>query len=230
MIAIFYVLAPLLLWIDRDGRAYYLLPLLLAVTVCVHRPSDFDNIWQSCAYFLPVYLYGMWFSRHHERLLAWHDRWLPALFALVAGLVWLEVGYLHQAGYISSASMFSTEHGIVDTNVLQKLLLCGVLLVVLRRLGEGLHRRLRPVADASFGIYFLHLYFVKGGAQLMGGQTSPGAGLWQYWLALAVVMTVCVGYPWLGTQVMSRLGRYVVDLRPVANTWAASGIRAQNPA
>ena len=49
MIAIFYLLAPLLLWIDRDGRAYYLLPLLLTVTVCVHRPSDFDHIWQSCA-------------------------------------------------------------------------------------------------------------------------------------------------------------------------------------
>jgi surface polysaccharide O-acyltransferase-like enzyme len=230
MIAIFYLLAPLLLWIDRDGRPYYLLPLLLTVTVCVHRPSNFDNIWQSCAYYLPVYVYGMWFSRHRERLLAWHDRWLPALFASVAGLVWLEVAYLHQAGYIVSASMFSTEHGIVDTNAMQKLLLCGVLLVVLRRLGEGLHGKLRPVADASFAIYFLHLYFVKGFANLMGGQTSPGAGLWQYWLALAVVVTVCVGYPWFGTQVMSRLSRYVVGAQPAANTWAASGIGAQQSA
>ena len=230
MIAIFYLLAPLLLWIDRDGRPYYLLPLLLTVTVCVHRPSNFDNIWQSCAYYLPVYVYGMWFSRHRERLLAWHDRWLPALFASVAGLVWLEVAYLHQAGYIVSASMFSTEHGIVDTNAMQKLLLCGVLLVVLRRLGEGLHGKLRPVADASFAIYFLHLYFVNGCANLMGGQTSPGAGLWQYWLALAVVVTVCVGYPWFGTQVMRRLSRYVVGAQPAANTWAASGIGAQQSA
>jgi surface polysaccharide O-acyltransferase-like enzyme len=230
MVAIFYLLAPLLHWIDRDGRPYYLLPLLLTVTVCVHRPTDFDNILQSCAYYLPVYIYGMWFSRNRERLLAWHDRWLPALFAMVAGLVWLELGYLQQAGYISSAAMFSTENGIVDINVLQKLLLCGVLLVVLRRLGEGLHRKLRPLADASFGIYFLHLYFVKGWAHFMGRQTAPGEGLWHYWLALAVVVTVCVGYPWFGTQVMSRLGRYVVGVRPVANTWATSGIRAQHPA
>jgi membrane-bound acyltransferase YfiQ involved in biofilm formation len=172
----------------------------------------------------------MWFSRNRERLMAWHDRWLPALFAVVAGLVWLEVGYLQQAGYIASAAMFSPEHGIVDINVLQKLLLCGVLLVVLRRLGEGLHRKLRPLADASFAIYFLHLYFVKVWAHFMGRQASPGAGLWQYWLALAVVVTVCVGYPWFGTQVMSRLGSYVVGIRPVANTWDASRIRAQHPA
>jgi surface polysaccharide O-acyltransferase-like enzyme len=230
MIAIFYLLAPLLLWIDRDGRPYYLLPLLLTVTVCVHRPSDFDHIWQSCAYFLPVYLYGMWFSRHRERLLAWHDRWLPALFTLVAGLLCFQVGYLQRAGAILSAAMFSTENGIVDTDAFQKLLLCGILLVVLRRLGEGLHRKVRHLADASFGIYFLHMYFVKGCAQLLGRQASPGAGLWQYWLALAVVVTVCVGYPWLGKQVMSRLSRYVVDARPVANTWDASGIRAQHPA
>ena len=229
MIAIFYLLAPLLLWIDRDGRPYYLLPILLTITVCVHRPTDFDRIWQSCAYYLPVYLYGMWFSRHRERLLAWHDRWLPALIASVVGLVWLEVGYLHQAGYISSGAMFSTENGIVDTNAMQKLLLCGVLLVVLRRLGEGLHRKLRPLADASFGVFFLHLYFIKGGAQLMGGQTSPGTGLWQYWLALAAVVTVCVGYPWFGARVMRRLSRYVVGARPDANTWTASRVGAEQP-
>jgi surface polysaccharide O-acyltransferase-like enzyme len=229
MIAIFYVLAPVLLWIDRDGRPYYLLPLLLVVTVCVHRPNDFDHIWQSCAYFLPVYLFGMWFSRNRDRLLAWHDRWLPVLLTAAAGLVWLEVG-LKQAGYIKSAAMFSTENGLVDTNAMQKLLLCGVLLVILRRLGEGLHNKLKPLADASFGVYFLHMYFVRGYAHFLAPNTSPGAGLWRYWLALAVVTILCVGYPWFGKQVLSILGRYIVDERPVATAWDASRMEAQHPA
>src|ERR1019366_3324136 len=147
MIAVFYVLAPVLLRIDRDGRFYYLLPLLLTGTVCVHRPNNLDHIWQSFAYFLPVYLFGMWFSRHRERLLAWHDRWLLILLTAALGLVWLEVG-LHHAGYISSAAIFSTEKGVVDTNALLKLLLCGVMLVIMRRCSEGLHRIVRPLADA----------------------------------------------------------------------------------
>ena len=230
MIAIFYVLAPVLLWIDRDGRPYYLLPLLLVVTVCVHRPNDLDHIWQSGAYFLPVYLFGMWFSRHRERLLAWHDRWLPVLLTAVAGLVWLELG-LQGAGYIKSAAMFSTENGIVDINALQKLLLCGVLLVILRRLGEGVHRKLKPLADVSFGIYFLHMYFVKGYSHFVSEGTSPGPGLWRYWLSLAVVTILCVGYPWFGKQVLSTFNRYLVGERSIANNaWDASRMGAQNPA
>ena len=227
MLAVFYLLAPVLHWIDRDGRLYYLLPLLLAVTVCVHRPNDLDHILHSCAYFLPFYLYGMWFSRHRDRVLAWHDRWLPVLLTGVAGLVWLEV-VLQGAGYVKSAAMFSTENGVVDTNALQKLLLCGVLLVILERLGEGLHRKLRPLGDASFGIYFLHMYFIKGYARFVAQGTSPGAGLWRYWLAFAVVVTLCVGYPWFGKQVLSILGRYVVVERPVANAWDASAMEAKH--
>jgi surface polysaccharide O-acyltransferase-like enzyme len=229
MIAIFYLLAPVLRWIDRDGRLYYLLPLLLAVTACVHRPNDLDHIWHSCAYFLPVYLYGMWFSRNRERLLAWHDRWLPVLLTAVAGLVWVEVGS-QGAGYVKSAAMFSTENGIVDINVLQKLLLCGIMLVILRRLGEGLHSKLKPLADASFGIYFLHMYFVQGYAHFVAPNTSPGAGLWRYWLALAAVTVLCVGYPWFGKLVMSTFSRYVVGERPVATAWDVSRVGAQNPA
>src|SRR5208282_4478617 len=107
----------------------------LLLTLSVHRPLDVDHIWQSCAYFLPVYLYGMWFSHYRDRVLAWHDRWLPALLVLVTGVVWFEVGYLQRPGAIFSASMFSTENGGIDTNALQKLLFCGILLVLLRRFG-----------------------------------------------------------------------------------------------
>ena len=228
MIAIFYLLAPALLWIDRDGRLYCLLPLLLVVTACVHRPNDFDHVWHSCAYFLPVYLYGMWFSRHRDRLLAWHDRWLPLLLTAAAGLVWHEVGS-QQAGYIRSAGMFSTENGLVDSNALQKLLLCGVLLVILRRFGEGVHLKLKPLADVSFGIYFLHMCFVSGYSHFLAPNTSPGAGLWRYWLAIAVVVTVCVGYLWFGKQVLSAFGRYAVGERPVANAWDASSMEARHP-
>src|ERR1035438_2298703 len=226
MIAIFSVLAPVFLWIDRDGRSYYLLPLLLAVTLFVHRPSDPDHIWQSSAYFLPAYIFGMWFSRHRERLLAWHDRWLPVLLTAVAGLVWLEVG-LKQAGYIKSAAMFSTENGILDCDALLKLLLCGVMLVVLRRLGEGVHRVFKPVADASFGIYFLHMYFFKGIAHFLAPNTSPGAGLWRYWSALATITILCVAYPWFGKLVLSVFNRYLVGDRSATKAWDTPEMEAQ---
>ena len=229
MIAVFYVLAPVLLWIDRHGRWYCLLPLLLTAAIFIHRPTDLDRILHSCAYFLPFYLYGMWVSHYRERVLAWHARWLPVLLTVVGALVWLEV-VSRGAGYIKSATMFSTENGIVDTNAVQKLLLCGVLLVILRWLGEEVHSRLKPLGDASFGIFFLHMYFLKGYAHFLAPNASPGAGLWGYWLSLAVIVTLCVGYPWFGKQVLSACHSFVVAARPVANAWDASSMEAQRSA
>jgi peptidoglycan/LPS O-acetylase OafA/YrhL len=214
MVAIFYLLAPVLLRIDRDGRLYYLLPVLLTVTVFVHRPKNPDHIWHSFAYYLPVYLYGMWFSRHRDRVLAWHDRWLPALWTLMAGLVWLEVGYLQRAGVIFSADMFSTERGGLDINALWKLLLCGALLGILRRFGGGLHRKLSLLADTSFGIYFLHQFIINGFSRLVHGRSIPIVGMWRYSLvvvaAVAAVVSICVCCLLLARQVLGRHSRSVV--------------------
>jgi membrane-bound acyltransferase YfiQ involved in biofilm formation len=152
----------------------------------------------------------MWFSRHRDRILAWHDRWLPALLTLVAGLVWIEVGYLHRAGCIRSAAMFSPENGVVDTNALQKLLLCGVLLVILRRFGERTDRKLRCLADGSFGIYFLHMYFITAYSHIVAGPVFLGASLWRYWITVAAVVALCVCCLWFARQVRERFSRTVV--------------------
>jgi surface polysaccharide O-acyltransferase-like enzyme len=213
MIAVFYVLAPVFLRIDRDGRSYYLLPVLLTVTVFVHRPRDLDHIWHSFTYYLPVYLYGMWFSHHRDRVLAWHDRWLPALLTLVAGLAWLEVWYLQRAGVIFSAGMFSTESGGLDVDALQKLLLCGVLLSVLRRHGGGLHRKLSLLADTSFGIYFLHQFIINGFSHLVAWRAIPIVCKWSYLpivAAVAAVVSICVCCLLLARQVLGRHSRKFV--------------------
>lgn len=210
MIAVFYLLAPVLLWTDRDGRLYYLLPLLLACTVFVHRPSDFTHIWHSCAYFLPVYIYGMWFSRHRERVMDWHSRWLPGLLALLVALVWLEVGYFGRGGAIGSAQLFSTENGVLGTNALQKLMLCGVLPVLLRRFGDFLDPKLDYMAQVSFGIYFLHMYFIQAYTRFVAGDVFPAASLVRYGLAVATVVGLCVLCLWLIKKILGRHSRKFV--------------------
>lgn len=210
MIAVFYLLAPLLLWIDRDGRFYYALPVLLTVTVFVHRPSDFTHIWHSCAYFLPVYLYGMWFSKHREAVMDWHDRWLAWLIAAVVAVVGLEVVYLERGGAIGSAALFSTENGTLGTNAVQKLLLCGVLLALLRRYGAFFDGKLKYLAEISFGIYFLHMYFIQGYTRFVAGDVFPTAALWRYALAVIVVVSLCVICLWLAKKILGRHSRRVV--------------------
>ena len=207
MIALFYLLAPALLWADRDGRFYRLLPVLLAVTILVHRPANTDHILQSCAYFLPVYIYGMWFSRHHQLAMSWHGRWLAALLTLVTALTWLEVDVLEACRVHRFAAMFSTEHGTVDTNAVQKLLLCGVLLVILRRFDNVLRRRLSYLAEVSFGIFFLHGSFIKilNRYLVSSRRDAPTGSLLLFGLAVTVTLALSMGCVWLARNL---LGRY----------------------
>lgn len=192
MITVFYLLAPLLLWIDRDGRLYYTLPLFLGVTVFVHRPATFIHVWHSTAYFLPVYIFGMWFSHHRERVKAWFERHLPWLLALTAGLTATEVFVFERGGAIYSRALFSSEAGVLGTNAIQKLLLCGILIVLLDRWDARVAKRLTLTADLSFGIYFLHMYFIQAYTQFALGDIFPRGGVPRYALAVAVVTGLSV--------------------------------------
>lgn len=210
MITVFYLLAPLLLWVDHDGRFYYALPLLLTVTVFVHRPATFIHIWHSSAYFLPVYLFGMWFSHHRERVKAWFTRHLPWLLALVVALTLVEVFVFGRGGAIYSVSLFSSEAGVLGTNAIQKLLLCGVLIVLLDRWDEAVAKRFALTAELSFGIYFLHMYFIQLYTQFVLGDVFPRGGLLRYALAVAVVTGLSVLCLLIAKKILGRHSRKFV--------------------
>ena len=210
MISVFYLLAPVLLAADRDGRAYVFLPVLLAMTCFVHRPSHFTHVWHSCLYFLPVYLFGMWTSRHRERLLAWHDRWLPFVGGVYLGLVVLEVVGLDRGGALYSRQIFSTEQGAFDTNALQKLVLCGLLLVLLQRFDRWIAPWLARLADLSFGIFFLHLYFIQAYAQLVLGDVFPPGDVFRCLGLVAVVVLLSMLCLVIAQKILGRYSRRVV--------------------
>jgi len=191
MIGLFYLLAPAFAWMDRDRRVYRLLPILIVVPVLVHRPSNLEDIWHSCAYFLPVYIYGMWFSRNRDAALAWHKRAMPLLLVAIAATTWLEVVYFKRPGAIDSVAMFSTEQGILGTNAVQKLLLCGVLLVLLRQCGSAVHRVLGFVGDLSFGVYFLHMLVIN--AYSFTGIRTPRGNLLVYGGSVLATLLICIG-------------------------------------
>ena len=207
MISIFYLLAPLFLWLDRREIPYRLLPLLLVGSVFIHRPDYLGSTLQSAVHFLPVYLFGMWFSRNRDRILAWHERWLPALLALVALVVFLEVGYLKNGGSIYSSSMFSAEARLPDLNVVQKLLLCGIFLTALRRWATNLHARLHYLADASFGVYFLHDYAIVLLHFIL--RMLPGPRSVEVPLMVAAVLVLCGGLLWLSRRIFGRTSRLI---------------------
>jgi len=158
MIAVLYLAAPLLLFIDRHPRGYWLIAPLLALSMFAHRPSQYEHIGQSLLYFLPAYLFGMCFSHYREGAMALVRLWRWPLTALSVALVVIEVWGLGRGGAIFSERSFSTEAGVADLNMLLKLLESVLLVSLLSepRVDARLRTKLDYLAGASFGVFFVH--------------------------------------------------------------------------
>lgn len=145
MISLIFLIAPLLVRLDRNGWLYLLLPITLVLSAYVPRGLPH----QSFAHFLSAYLLGMACSRYREPVNSYLSRraTLAAIFALMATLV--------------TAELFLTTETMSYLNYLQKLLLSLFFIGFLFRHNESLTSSfVNGIADTSFGIYFLHAYVI----------------------------------------------------------------------
>jgi surface polysaccharide O-acyltransferase-like enzyme len=150
MIAVFYLISPLLIKIDKNSKNYWLLTFLLIVPLIVIRDPENANLARSFLHFFPIYLLGMFGSHYKKELIQFLEKsWFYfALFALV--LIILETFVNPRPERL---------------NVLQKTSLCLVIIYGLQKLDANLPNKLHQVLDLlanfSFGIYFIHAYFLN---------------------------------------------------------------------
>jgi surface polysaccharide O-acyltransferase-like enzyme len=157
MICLFYLLAPLFLRIDKSRFAYlWLLPPLLLLSALIGRDGLLEltpldgrfATFSKALYMLPVYMLGMLCSKYHDRLLELLKcyNWILA----TACLAMIALGAL--------GAQFGK-----DAHFLHFLfkITTGVYLIYLLHLADRpLGNRLTYLAHASFGVYFLHGYFL----------------------------------------------------------------------
>lgn len=211
MIGVLYLLAPVLLWLDKRAWGYWTIPPLLVLASLIHRPHEQTMLRQSVVYFLPVYLVGMWVSRHMSLVMNWARRlrW-PALGVALAILVY-EVATRKRPGAIESLEAFSTEAGIFDFNIYMKLLLSLVVLEALQRCPRWLEKILDPLATLSFGIFFVHFYWVYFARDWRKAWSMawPGSPLMVIALT-AVTVAISVVFVRLVRRVAGNKSRYFV--------------------
>jgi probable poly-beta-1,6-N-acetyl-D-glucosamine export protein len=211
MISVFYLMAPVLLWVDKQHWGYWLLPLLFAIASFIHRPLHQTHLVQTVPYFLPVYLMGMWVGKNLKSVMVWvrSYRWacLVGLFSLGV----YEVLTRERPGAIESVSAFSTESGLFDVNIYMKLLLSLVVLEALQRCPPILVPPLDYLAKLSFGVFFVHYYFVQLGKYLRDTTaTRVQGGAWSVALSTIVVTVLAVVVVTLVRRVLASRSRYVV--------------------
>ena len=175
MITIFYLISPLLRYIDRNPKLYYSIPVLIVISLVVDRPPLNDNTLQSFVYFLPVYLLGMHLSHYSKEYFSFLSKyWIYGLliFALLTGLTFIneKVTYLQK---ITVTFLFMFMFSKISSKRVDFVL--------------GL------VAKYSFGIFFIHKYtitvvaFLYNKFSLAAVMNSGMAGLLASYLIIIVL-------------------------------------------
>ena len=102
----------------------------------------------------------MWASHSRARLEPMLQKhWLPLTLGLGAMII-AQWRWSPFHGNYQGRAPFSVEHGLIDWTVLQKLLMCFVLLGFTARWYTRRVRGVDLLAELSFPIFFLHAYFI----------------------------------------------------------------------
>lgn len=193
MISLFFVFAPVFVLFIRFPVLYWLLIPLAVVSVLIHRaPMPHLDTVQLAIYFLSAYLAGMYMSQYRVKINAIIAGRLGMLLLVYGIVLFLHFTLATKHGVHAAESWFSTEQGAFDWPFVQKMVLCFVLLELGRRYEAQLFPKLKYIADTSFGIYFVHAYFLKLIAVFAPAAWLEGS-LLTFALMFVFVMLCCIG-------------------------------------
>jgi probable poly-beta-1,6-N-acetyl-D-glucosamine export protein len=175
MIAILYAMCPIFMLFFKRPRLYYVLLIAIPISILGHRPPFPSlNTIHSAVYFASIYLIGMFACEHRERIegiIVGHLRYIILLFAAFLVLQYMLSD--HHGNY-HAKRIFSFDEGIVDWMYLQKIILCFALLGVSKKYLTPHCKRMLFLADASFFIFFNHIYFFRFCKAIVNWKTFEG--------------------------------------------------------
>jgi surface polysaccharide O-acyltransferase-like enzyme len=145
MISLFYLSAPLFIFIDRNPRLYFLLIPFAILSLLVYR-EPFSDIPRMFVHFISVYMFGMFMSRYKNQYIEFAKKYWILISCLTIGVFIINLIYCKQLNN--------------PLNYLHKMLFCCFFIYWGWRLDKYIPKFLGLLADYSFGIFFIHYYFI----------------------------------------------------------------------
>jgi peptidoglycan/LPS O-acetylase OafA/YrhL len=179
MIVLLYLSAPVFSAIVRHPRWYLVIVPLVCLSALIHRSALDENysLIHMWVYFIPIYMSGMWFSQQGEQKLTALLRDSPYLAIGLCFMALISLPMLtsiwHTGNY-AEPGYFTFRTGVVDWNLIDKLVLAMFLVVALRHFPAIVGRTLDPLGNTSFAIYFVHYYWIRALANLRPFSTVLG--------------------------------------------------------
>ncbi len=213
MISLIYLLAPLLLYLDRSAWFYrYGFPLLLLVGFFSYRFGHNSSVFESLWYFIPIYVFGMGASRHQKYITERGYAFLIPLAALYGVITYLEITDVLAIGktYAYGESMKENAY-LFNFGKLKASALCIILLVILHKLQHLKAPLWGTLASYSFGIFFVHLYVIRSLEVLLSKfDITITFNSLLYLAHIGVVVLLCIAIVKFVKFVTKRNSRYLI--------------------
>jgi fucose 4-O-acetylase-like acetyltransferase len=194
MIAVFYVLSIVFIKWAKTRSFDFLVPLLVVAGFWTFQFGYYAHIGLSFVHFLPVYLMGMWVAKFKEDIFKYSRH----LLWLMAG-VYLMISFLEVIGYISLSHLVdlrdqNTLSLAFNVGKLKASVFCIFLLIFFKARETRTSGLLERTGDDSFGIFFLHLYFINVFRLLFKQGYLPiiGLNIATYLLYAAILIVLCL--------------------------------------
>lgn len=184
-----FIASPILIYIDRNSSLYWALPPLLILSALLGRDgliayTDLNAYYgqiSKAVYLLSPYMLGMFISRHSNQAMYQISKYRVVLTLLTMSLFLLEVTFYRNTTYL----MFAW-----------KIFSAPLLLYFLSFPNNIAQKPIDRVADVSFGIFFLHGYFLPAHkilwAYVSGESALPTASLVAYFIFVGAIVLLCV--------------------------------------
>lgn len=132
---------------------------LLVISMFLFRAADNTFIFHNTLYFMPIYCLGINYSIHKSDIDSLIRNKTFLLLSCVLALTYYQVEVLGETGYFLKSDWFSYQG--VDIFIMQKILLCFLLLSFFQKIEEREISILKVIASASFAIFFIHPFVIR---------------------------------------------------------------------
>ena len=159
MIMLVFAISPIINTLIKSKYLLYVIIGLIPVSMIIHRPVHNMNPLHSLVYFIPVYLLGIYSSIHQKEIYSFlkSNKVKITIILLAIALGLIQIIIFNVSGNFSKSFLSIT---VPDVNLLQKILLCYLLMSVLDRYENTDVTAMKKTAEVSFAIYFIHPFLL----------------------------------------------------------------------
>lgn len=211
-IILFYFTAPLLHVLDNRKFYTYVFPFIILACLFTYRPEHNANPFLAYLHFIPVYITGMWASYFKDKILSDDSTLMYTLLAIYLALCAGELtGWITTPRNTTFENVLAGESFIFNIYLLKALILCFFWTAFFYRLRQKNIPFLELLGDYSFGLFFVHYFFISISRKLfeMNGITFDFSLLTylMYFLIVLMASTVTVYFI---KRLTGRYSRYLI--------------------